>query len=189
MTWSVRSCEPADERSWLRCRVLGFLDTAYFDDVRPTKPPIAGPDLVAVTGDGTVAGILTATVSEASLTIDTVVVHPDFRRQGVGQALLHAVISRLRAEAEKVTEIEAWTRDDPGTLAWYRAMGFTEDSHYLHVYADWYADPAEPERAGLAARPGLKPMVGFLHGKMPDEQSARAQFKRVHVCRRFARRL
>lgn len=185
MTWAVRSCEPADERSWLRCRVLGFLDTAYFDDVWPTKPPITGPDLVVATDDGTIAGILTATVSEASATIDTVVVHPDFRRQGVGQALLDAVISRLHEE--KVTEIEAWTRDDPGTLAWYRAMGFTEGSHYLHVYADWYTDPAEPDRAGLAARPGLKPMISFLHGKMPDEQLARAQFKRVHVCRRFWR--
>ncbi len=184
MTWSVRSYGPADERSWLRCRVLGFLDTAYFDDVWPAKPPVIGPDLVAAGDQGTIAGILMATVSG---TIDTLVVHPDFRRQGVGQALVDTVISRLREE--EATELDAWTRDDPGTLAWYRALGFTEDSHYLHVYADRYADPAEPDRAGLTARPGLKSMVSFLHGQMADEPAARAQFRRVHVCRRCSRPL
>jgi GNAT superfamily N-acetyltransferase len=179
--WSIRPFEAADEPSWLRCRVLGFLDTAYFDDVWASKPPATpGPDVVAVTPSGQVAGILTAT----GATIDTIVVHPDHRREGIGRALLNAAIPQLRAPA-----VEAWTRDDPGTLAWYRAMGFTEDRHYLHVYADRYADPAEPGRAGLTARPGLKPMLGFLHGTMADEQWARAQFKRVHVCRRFARPL
>ncbi len=77
----MRTYDPADEPSWLRCRVLGFLDTAYFDDVWPVKPPSAGLDLVAATA-GTVAGILTATVNREAATIDTVVVHPDFRRQG-----------------------------------------------------------------------------------------------------------
>lgn len=177
--WSIREFEPADEPSWLRCRVLGFLDTAYFDDVCFFKPPAAsGPDLVAVTPSGMVAGILTATGS----TIDTIVVHPDYRRQGMGRTLLSAALPLWQASI-----VEAWTRDDPGTLAWYRAMGFTEDRHYLHVYADRYADPAEPDRAGLTARPGLKPMLGFLHGELADEEWARSQFKRVHVCRRFTR--
>jgi hypothetical protein len=29
--------------------------------------------------------------------------------------------------------LDAWTRDLPGTLRWYRAMGFIESDHYLHV--------------------------------------------------------
>lgn len=169
----------------MRCRVLGFLDTAYFDDVWPAKPPATGPDLVAATEDGKVVGILTATVRPGAATIDTVVVHPDFRRRGIGRTLLDELLTRLRTDG--VAEVDAWTRDDPDTLAWYRGMGFTEDSHYLHVYADRYADPAEPDNAGLTARPGLKPMAGFLHGRMPDEQWARDHFQRVHVCRRFAR--
>jgi GNAT superfamily N-acetyltransferase len=180
---TVRDYEPGDERSWLRCRVLGFLDTAYYDDVLPSKPPATGPDMVAVTSDGTVVGIVTMT----GTTIDTVVVHPDHRRQGVGRALIDAVVPVLPSSG--ASTIEAWTRDDPGTLSWYKAMGFTDDSHYLHVYADRYAGPDEPSNAGLTARPGLKPMVGFLHGTLADEQWARAHFRRVHVCRRFARPL
>ncbi len=141
----MRTYQPADERSWLRCRVLGFLDTAYYDDVWTSKPATTGPDLVAVTGDGTVAGILVATVRGKAATIDTVVVHLDFRRQGIGQA--------------------------------------------LHVYADRYTDAGEPGRAAVVARAGLTLTSGFLHGRMVDEQWARANFRRVHVCRRFARRL
>ena len=57
MTWTVRPFVPTDEPTWLRCRVLGFLGTAYFDDVQPAKPAVDGPDLVAVAEDGTVAGM------------------------------------------------------------------------------------------------------------------------------------
>ena len=180
-TWSVRDFHAGDERSWLRCRVLGFLDTAYFDDVWPVKPPAAGPDLVAVAADGTVAGILIATVAGSTATVDTVVVHPDHRRRGIGRALLDTVTARLRAAG--VTDLHAWTRDDPGTLAWYRGCGFAEDGHYLHVYAE----AAEMERAAVTARPGWKPMAAFLHGKVTDERWARERFRRVHVCRRFTR--
>lgn len=99
----------------MRCRVLGFLDTAYYDDVWTSKPATTGPDLVAMTEDGTVAGILVATVREAAATIDMVVVHPDFRRLGIGRALLDVAVLRLRADG--VAGLDAWTRDDPGTLA------------------------------------------------------------------------
>ena len=102
--------------------MLGFLDTAYYDDVWTSKPATTGPDLVAMTEDGTVAGILVATVRGEAATIDTVVVHPDFRRQGIGRALLDAVVVPLRGEG--VAVLDAWTRDDPGTLAWYRGLGF-----------------------------------------------------------------
>ena len=30
----LRDGRPEDGRSWVRCRVLTFLDTAYFDDVQ-----------------------------------------------------------------------------------------------------------------------------------------------------------
>lgn len=76
-------------------------------------------------------------------------------------------------------EVEAWTRDDHTTLAWYRARGFVEDSPYLHVYKDW---DEETERVE-----GLALVTGFLHcTDLGREAELRRRFRRVHVCRRMS---
>lgn len=163
-----------------------LLNTAYFDDVMTAKEsPAVGAELVAV-GSRVVAGVLDLSVNGALATIDTVGVHPDYQRQGIGTRLFELACRRAAALGASV--IEAWTRDDEATLDWYRGRGMTESSHYLHVYADFYAEPAEPAQA-VQAHPGLTPMKVFLH-VMPDrEAEMRARFRRVHVCRRFAKPL
>lgn len=185
MSYVIREYTPADETSWLRCRVLSFLGTAYFDDVHQAKPDVVAPgfELVAVGEDGLVVGIMDVTAQGELATIDTVAVHPDHQRKGIGRALLSE--ARTRVRALPVVTLDAWTRDDPDTLWWYRAMGFAESAHYLHVYADRYADESEPDRAIGERRPGLRPVAVFLHGDLRDEQAMRQQFTRVHVCRRF----
>jgi ribosomal protein S18 acetylase RimI-like enzyme len=183
---TVRDYVPADERAWLRCRVLSFLDTSYFDDVATAKPHVSnGAELVAEV-DGQIAGVLDLAVDGGLATIETIAVHPDHQRRGVGTALLQAAVAR--ATALDATELDAWTRDDAGTLEWYRSAGFQESDHYLHVYADFYGDAEEPARA-VSARPGLVPIKLFLHGRLEDEERLRQEFGRVHVCRRFLRRL
>ncbi|WP_223290904.1 GNAT family N-acetyltransferase [Streptomyces avicenniae] len=184
--WAVRAYLPADEPSWLRCRVLSFLGTPYYDNVLPAKPPIAPPGfaLVAVDAAGTVAGIMDVTVEEALATIETVAVHPDHQHRGIGRALLAEARGRVRALG--VGTLDAWTRDAPDTLRWYRAMGFAESDHYVHVYADDHAAPGETGRAIGAARPGLAPVTLHLHGALAEEETLRKEFTRVYVCRRFA---
>ncbi|WP_431036169.1 GNAT family N-acetyltransferase [Streptomyces sp. P6-2-1] len=181
----LRPATPADSPSWLRCRVLSFLDSAYFDDVLRAKPatPHPGLDLVAVDAGGEVVGIMAASLDGGLATIDTVAVHPAHRRRGLAAALL----TRVRAEARRLgaETLDAWTRDDPGTLAWYRAQGFTEGEHYLHVYADHYHDAAEPGRAVRPGRERLAPVKVFAHAPLSEEARLRAEFGRVHVCRRF----
>ena len=39
---TIRSYSPGDEQDWLRCRALGFLPTAYFDDVLTKKATYEG---------------------------------------------------------------------------------------------------------------------------------------------------
>jgi GNAT superfamily N-acetyltransferase len=186
MSYTLREYTPGDESSWLRCRVLSFLGTAYYDDVDRAKPSIPAPglQLVAVDTAGTVVGIMDTAVDASLATIDTVAVHPDHQRRGLAAALLRRTRAVVRERG--ASTLDAWTRDDPDTLSWYRAMGFTESDHYLHVYAHRYTAPGEPDRAILTPRPGLRLMAAFLHAKLEDEERMRAEFSRVHVCRRFS---
>lgn len=183
----VRDYEPADEEAWLRCRVLSFLHTAYFDDVQPAhpSPPSPGFGLVAVKGDDLVGIIdVSISVSEQLATIDTVAVHPDSQHRGVGTALLSE--ARAKASRAGATTLDAWTRDDEATLRWYRSQGFVESDHYLHVYANYYTATGEPGRAIELTRLGLQPISLFSHATMDAEQDLRRSFARVHVCRRFS---
>ncbi|ADB35568.1 GCN5-related N-acetyltransferase [Kribbella flavida DSM 17836] len=177
--WTLRDYRPEDETSWLRCRVLGFLDTAYFDDVAVRKPQRdPGLEVVAVAGDQ-VVGLLDASIDGDQATIETVVVHPDHRRLGIAHALLDEISRRLAVRG--VRQIDAWTRDDARTLDWYAGQGFVEEMRYLHVYA------STPEEAAFAGREGLLPRSGFFHAWLEQEDELRAEFRRVHVCRRFVR--
>ncbi|MET8954890.1 GNAT family N-acetyltransferase [Streptomyces sp. NPDC004393] len=186
MTYTIRAYTSYDERSWLRCRVLSFLSTAYYDDVDRTKAAIPDPglELVAVDQSDTVVGIMDTMVAGTLATIDTVAVHPDHQRRGLGRILL----KKTRAQALDLgaTTLDAWTRDDPDTLRWYRAMGFEESDRYLHVFAHAYTADDEPDRAILKPRPGLRLKAAFLHAELADEAQLRGEFSRVHVCRRFS---
>jgi N-acetylglutamate synthase-like GNAT family acetyltransferase len=186
----VRDYVSSDEPSWLCCRILSFLPTAYFDDVVRTKPAVEAPgfELVAVTSpDDTVLGLMDVTVDDTVGTIDTLAVHPDHQHRGIARTLLARALTR--GQAQGLNALSAWTRDDPITLHWYRAMGFTEADHYLHVFANYTADPDEPARAVNSMRPGLHLMSAFLHAELADESQLRQQFARVHVCRRFTKTL
>ena len=59
MSVEIRSYTDADEQGWLRCRVLGFLDSAFHDDVRQEKEHYDGPavELVAI-ADDQIVGLL-----------------------------------------------------------------------------------------------------------------------------------
>jgi len=182
----IRDYLPSDEQGWLRCRVLAFLRTAYYDDVITSKTsPEHGAELVAVR-DGVVVGVLDLSVDGTLATIDTIAVHPDHQGAGIGTRLLAAAMAR--AASSGAVTIDAWTRDDEATLRWYRARVFAEGEHYLHVYADRSVSPDEP-KAAVDPRPGLDPVKVFAHASLAREAELRQAFRRVHVCRRFSQPL
>jgi len=180
----IRDYKPADEQAWLRCRVLSFLGTAYFDDVMPAKRSAGLAAELVAEDAGTIVGVLDLSAEGQVATIDTIAVHPDHQRRGVGTSLLAAACAR--GHALGATTIEAWTRDDEPTLRWYRARGFAESDLYLHVYADCCAQPGEPADA-VQCSPEFDLIRAFLHADLDREAEMRQRFTRVHVCRRFSR--
>lgn len=174
----IRAYIPADAQSWLRCRTLSFLPTAYFDDVWQRRPEDPQLQLVADWG-GEVVGILDVEIEGELATIDTLATHPDHAGQGIATALLERALALLPAS---VTTLDAWARDDEAALRWYRSRGFAEYDHYLHVYKQW-DDPDD----GFSTPEGAWGLVtAHFHAPLELEERMRARFGRVHVCRRFA---
>jgi ribosomal protein S18 acetylase RimI-like enzyme len=181
---ALRRYRAKDEPSWLQCRALAFLSTDYYDDVWTSKPTYEGDasiELVAAADRGAVLGLLDVAVDDALATIETIAVHPDAARAGIGTQLLRAALHEL---PEAVTTIDAWTREDAAANAWYLANGFRETFRYLHVYA---STDAEISSAVERARPDLTPVVGFFHAAIEGEARLREAFDRVYVCRRYER--
>jgi ribosomal protein S18 acetylase RimI-like enzyme len=178
----VRSYRPGDEPSWLRCRVLAFLQSNYYDDVLTAKPQtVGGVDLVAVEGDD-VVGLLDLSLDGPAATIESIAVHPDHCRRGIATALLHRALADL---AERGTRrVEAWTREDEAANGWYRRRGFRESYRYLHVYARGREEIAR----AVTPQADLVGIHAFLH--MVDlgrEDEMRERFGRVYVCRCYER--
>lgn len=188
MSMKVRGRRPSDEEGWLRLKVVSFIHTSYFDSVDQAYPACSPPDFALVAEEGRdLLGLLDVTIRGKLATIETVAVHPDHRRRGVATALLGE--ASPRALGAGATTIDAWTRDDEPTLRWYRARGFHESDHYLHVYANFYTDPEEPSRAVESSCLGLRPIAVFSHARLEQEAEMRQHFQRVHVCRRFSKAL
>ncbi|HZB97363.1 MAG TPA: GNAT family N-acetyltransferase [Candidatus Sulfotelmatobacter sp.] len=194
---TIRPYRDTDQKGWLRCSVLSFLDTAYFDSVFREKPRYDGPaiELVAESG-GTIVGVVDVECEETSGTVCTVcldgdapvlggmiwhlAVHPDFQRRGISGRLLEEV--RRQAAARGITCLEVWTRDDVPALRWYESHGFEWVKSYLHVYLQ---GKTEIEGCLHSSIPDLKPVQAFAHyqGKNPD--AIRTRFERVHDCNCF----
>lgn len=184
---TIRPYEPGDLEGWLRCRVLSFMHSSYYDDVLVDKPRYDLPavELVAER-EGLIAGVLDITIDGREATIDTIATHPDHARQGIASQLLEEALRRL---APEVAQLDAWTREDEAANRWYQSCGFRETYRYLHVYANSYADEVEIGPAFGSGVAGLIPIKGFFHAQLKDEERMRKTYSRVHVCRQYVKPL
>ncbi|HZX07705.1 GNAT family N-acetyltransferase [Kribbella sp.] len=176
----IREYRDTDSPSWLRCRLLSFFDTEYFDDIVLERPTFANPAhrLVAVDND-TVVGLMDVELFPDRATIAVLAIHPDHQRQGLATRLLQAVLPRLESDL-----LDAWTRGDLAANDWYQRSGFREEFRYLHVYKTWQDD------AGFAPPEGVDRVVtAFMHAPISAEVAMRERFGRVHVCRQYVRKL
>ncbi len=91
---NIRFYEEKDEREWVRCRVLSFLDTAYFDHVLRKKETYENPSIELIAEkDGQIIGLIDIEIEKKQGKVCTqgaggggmiwhIAVHPDFRRSG-----------------------------------------------------------------------------------------------------------
>jgi GNAT superfamily N-acetyltransferase len=190
----VRPYVDADERGWLECRVLAFLDSAYYDAVDREKEHYERPSVELVAEvDGRIVGLIDVECEEETGTVCWdrpglggmiwhLAVLRDFRRRGIASQLLAAVEDAVRPSG--IERLEAWTRDDPWVQRWYESQGFVQVYSYLHVYVH-----GRDELEGVvSAELGLKPVKVFAHYTGDWPEKIRARFERVHDCVLYERR-
>lgn len=188
---NVREYEETDEIGWIRCRVLSFLGTSYYDDVHREKEQYDNPsiELVAEYADQ-IVGLLDVELdtSERSVCSDRdgkggmiwhLAVHPDYQRRGIASALFREVVRR--AKEVGVKRLEAWTRDDEETVEWYENSGFEKIDSYLHVYFD--RDEADRDIESSIEDLTINSAFGQYLGER--EQTIRERYERVHECQLF----
>lgn len=92
-------------------------------------------DLVAVAPDGRIAAscLCWSTSDGQEAQVEPLVVHPDFQRQGLGQALLYEAFRRMRARGARIASVETYTLREPAR-ALYEAVGF-RPRHSVVKYA------------------------------------------------------
>jgi len=66
--------------------------------------------------------------------IAEICVHPDFRRQGVGEQLLDFVKSDARAQGFRRIELDVWAFND--ALSFYEKEGFTTFRRFMELFLD-----------------------------------------------------
>jgi N-acetylglutamate synthase-like GNAT family acetyltransferase len=184
---TVRPYRGEDERGWVVCRVLSFLDSAFHDDVRQSKEQYEHPaiELVAERA-GVIVGLIDLECEEAPGTVCEarpglgamiwhLAVHPDHQREGIATELLQEAGRRARARG--IERFEAWTRDDVAARSWYEARGFELVSGYLHVYVE--LDEGLREMFPITVDE-IRPVKVFAHYLGDDRDSIRERFARVH---------
>ncbi|MGE8205340.1 GNAT family N-acetyltransferase [Heyndrickxia sp. NPDC080065] len=192
----IRQYNPNDEKGWVHCRVLSFLDTAYYDNVLREKETYENPaiELVAVE-EGHIVGLLDIEYEVKEGTVCSrgtglggmiwhIAVHPDFQRKGIGNQLLY--------EAEKISKqkglnrLEAWTRDDAWVNKWYEKNEFQKVESYLHVYL---VGGQELDGAIKSQIPKLYPVQAFAHYVGDQKDIITEKYKRVHECMCYEKKL
>jgi len=191
----IRDYQVTDEIGWVRCRVLSFLNTAYFDNVLQKKETYAQPaiELVAI-ADQQVIGLLDIEYEVRPHTVCSrgeglggmiwhIAVHPDHQRKGVAHQLLQE--AEKRAQEKKLNRLEAWTRDDQWVNNWYINNQFSIVDSYLQVFMD----SEELKHAVTADIPELYPVQAFAHYVGKEREKIKERFARVHECFCFEKKL
>jgi len=88
--------------------------------------------LVALDGDRVAGYVGSQTVMDETDMMN-VAVHPDFRRRGVGEALIHALVEMLKEKNSRCLTLEVRVSNDPA-IALYEKLGFVQAGRRKNYY-------------------------------------------------------
>ena len=88
--------------------------------------------LVAVEGE-TVAGYIGSQTVMEEADMMNVAVHPNFRRQGIAEALVNGLVEHLKAMGSRCLTLEVRASNAPA-IALYEKLGFTEIGRRKNYY-------------------------------------------------------
>jgi [ribosomal protein S18]-alanine N-acetyltransferase len=135
MSLFVEPMAPADVA---RVRALALLSGSGFDPAAELARPWARIWVARAEPAGTPLGFALVWLAADEVHLLDLAVEPQFRRQGTGRALLHAVIEGGRAAGGARVLLEV-RRSNTAALALYAGAGFRE----LDVRRAYYADNGE----------------------------------------------
>lgn len=200
MNWGsqmiIRKYGPKDEQGWVRCRVLAFLDSAYYDNVLREKEHYEHPAIELVAEiDQQIVGLIDIEYETEHGSVCSkrsglggmiwhVAVHPDYRKRGIAAALLQA--AEKLAKQEGIVRLEAWTRDDEWVNQWYEKQGFEWRESYLQVFME---GTQEIDSVLQNHNSELIPVLAFAHFLGQEKEKIKRKFKRVHECNLYERKL
>lgn len=173
------------EDSWVRCRTLSFLYTQYYDDVIQNKPDVKGIELICL-DHNMVVGLIDVEISEPYCSynrdlkgamLETIAIHPDYQKKGIGQQLLKSVEEKLKSL--KVEYLEVWTREDKASNQFYLKNGFEQFNKYYHVFT---SDGVKTDYSDI------KPIFMYGHAISIDEIDKK-NVDRIYECRGYVKKL
>lgn len=140
----IRKYSKLDERDWLKCRLLSFFDSSYFDNIVHKKDGYDSNaiNLVAIE-DNKIVGFLDIEIEQRIKevckldgklggVIWDIGVLPEYRRKKIATRLLEK--AKIIAKEKQVSRFEAWTQDDIPANKWYQKNNFKYIEGYLNVY-------------------------------------------------------
>jgi ribosomal protein S18 acetylase RimI-like enzyme len=140
----IREYKDSDERGWVKCRLISFLETSYFDDIKKEKEKYLHPSICLVAEDnGVIVGFIDVEYEEQEGDVcylagglGAVIWHigvlPEYSRRGIATRLWLTAKEKLLNKGIK--RFEVWTQDDAAATSWYLKQGFMLKEAYLNAF-------------------------------------------------------
>jgi hypothetical protein len=184
----VRAYRPADEEGWVRCRVLSFLGSAYFDDVRREKERYERPSIELVAEeDGEITGLIDVEWEQAPGTVCS-------DRPGLGGMIWHWRCTRIASGAGSRPPCSARQSGSPpsaescgskrGHAMTSTSRRGTSRTGSLRSTRTCTFTSSFPKGFATcsAISEGLRPVKVFAHYTGERRDEVKRRFARVHDC-------